>query len=244
MSKKLTPDELVETLKRSSLTTVLVEGKDDMLIYRWIEEEIGIENASFLSCNGRENLIRVFKRRDEFSHIKTIFIADKDCFVYDCTPIELDEIIWTEGYSIENDLYFGQNLEKLMDINEDTKFRVALKNFISYYAFEVEQYQKKIVYNFATHPNQCLDSADNLDTTFLTSVNFTDPDPATIKTIEDNYQLLLRGKSLFALLLRYLSYSSRSIKHSRKSLIEHSFKLHRSGLIDKMIEQLNERLYA
>ncbi len=39
MEIHLTEEEIVQLLKRSALTTILVEGKDDMTIYRWIEEK-------------------------------------------------------------------------------------------------------------------------------------------------------------------------------------------------------------
>ena len=133
MNIHLTVDEIVELLRRSSLTTVIVEGKDDMTIYRWLEHRIGIDKVNFLPCGGRDKLFQVYNRRDEFSHIKTIFLADKDCFVYTKTPAEYEEIIWTKGYSIENDLYAGRFLEKLLSVNEEVNFRVSLKNFISYY---------------------------------------------------------------------------------------------------------------
>lgn len=36
----LTVDEIFETLKRTSLPTVLVEGKDDIIFYRAIEKDL------------------------------------------------------------------------------------------------------------------------------------------------------------------------------------------------------------
>lgn len=244
MSLHLTEDEIVETLKRSSLTTVLVEGKDDMLIYRWIEEEIGIQNANFLSCGGRDRLLKVFERRDEFNHIKTVFVADKDSFVYEETPVEFEEIIWTKGYSIENDLYQGQKIEQLLDLNENVKFRKAIKNFITYYAFEIEQFQKKLIYNFANHPSQVLCDAQNLKEDFLNEINFENPSEETIQYLQNEYDLLLRGKSLFALLVRFLSAKKRGVKHNKKSLLEHCYKMYRSDSINSIVEKLKTRLYA
>ena len=115
MNLELTVDEIVNTLKRSSLTTVLVEGKDDILIYRWIEDEIGIVNANFLPCGGRDKLLQVYERRHEFADLKTIFVADRDAYVYINPPVNYNDIIWTNGYSIENDLYFGRKIELLLE---------------------------------------------------------------------------------------------------------------------------------
>ena len=245
MDIHLTVDEIVETLKRSSLTTVLVEGKDDIMIYRWIEQEVGFDNANFLSCGGRGKLLKVFERRDEFNHIKTIFVADKDCFVYDeSIPNEYEDIIWTNGYSIENDLYHGKAVEKLLDLTEDVKFQLALKNFIFYYAYEIENYNKKIVYNFSNHPNEVLEDNHGICPIFLGKINFNEPNQETVNALTENYETLIRGKSLFALLLRFLSHRNRPIKHSKKSLLEHCYKLHKTDLIIGLIGNINKKLCA
>jgi len=192
MKVHLTAEELVETLKRSSLTTVLVEGKDDMLIYRWIEQEIGFDKANFLPCGGRDKLLKVFKRRKEFNHIKTVFIADKDSFVYDENiPVKYDEIIWTTGYSIENDLYYGKAVERLLDLDEDVKFRIALKNFIFYYAFEIENYKKKIVHNFSNHPYEVLTDDNKLCSNFVSRIDFREPTKETIDILTKKYETLM-----------------------------------------------------
>lgn len=43
---------------------------------------------------------------------------------------------------------------------------------------------------------------------------------ALVQKIQSEYDILLRGKTLFDLLLRQISHSSREIKHSRKSIME------------------------
>lgn len=244
MDIHLTVDEIVELLKRTTLTSVIVEGKDDMTIYRWLEEKIGIDKANFFPCGGRDTLLKVFERRDEFSHIKTVFLADKDSFIYSEVPKEYSDILWTVGYSIENDLYHGKFLEKLLTVNEEVNFRTSLKNFITYYAFEVEQFNKKFVFNFSNHPNRVIDNAHQLDIKFLESVNYKEPSIEIIAYLEREYDLLIRGKSLFALLLRFLSYKNRETKHSKKSLCETSFKLTENKLLKNLMTEIERRLYA
>jgi hypothetical protein len=244
MDLNLTVNELVETLKRSSLTTVLVEGKDDILIYRWIEKEIGIEKANFLSCGGRGKLLEVFERRNEFSQIKTVYVADKDCYVYDNVPQQYLDIIWTNGYSIENDLYFGGKIEKLLDENEVIKFNIALKNFVEYYAYEIENYKNNINYSFRNHPNKVLTDKYELCPHFLGTVNYYKPNQQEIDDLADNYDILIRGKTLFSLLLKFLSHKKRAIKHSKKALLEHCYKLHRNQATTELIEKINIKLCA
>ncbi len=56
-----TVDEIVEILKRSLLLNIIVEGVDDVMIYRWLEERIAISNASYFTCGGRDALLMVCK---------------------------------------------------------------------------------------------------------------------------------------------------------------------------------------
>ena len=39
LSRRLTKEEIIATIKHSSIPTVLVEGKDDIIFYRKLEEE-------------------------------------------------------------------------------------------------------------------------------------------------------------------------------------------------------------
>ncbi len=238
MEIHLTEQEIVETLKRTSLTTILVEGKEDIIIYRWIEEEIGINNVNFLPCGGRETLLNIFNRRNEFNHIKAIFVADKDTFVYSCIPHQFSDVVWTNGYSIENDLYNPNLLEKLLDIGEEVKFRYALKNFTRYYAFELECFQKQLVYCFSNHPSRVLTDEQELSVSFLDSINFSEPNLQTIENLLSNYHQLIRGKSIFALLIRFLSHTKRTVKHSRLGLYEQCFKVGRTQHIDNLISSV------
>ncbi len=245
MSLELSVDEIVETLKRSDLTTVLVEGKDDIIIYRWIQEEIGITNADFLPCGGRKKLLEVFERRAEFSDLKTIFVADKDTYVYINPPDNLDEIIWTNGYSIENDLYYGRQIENLLSRDEKEVFSTSLNSYIEYYAFEIQNFKDGNEYQFRNHPQHIICETQNkVKADFLTKRNFIKaPEELQINLLE-NYDVLIRGKSLFALLTRILSNSNRDIKHSRMSLLEHCYKTHRSEKFIELIQRINEKICA
>ncbi len=201
----LTVDELVSTLKHSNLTTVLVEGDDDVIVYRWIEEKIGVINATVLPCEGRNNLLAVYKRRSEFSHLKTVFVADKDMWIFTAIPAEYsNNIIWTTGYSIENDLYTGANIEKLLTSSQRNDYNELVKNVIKWFAFEVEQYRNNLPWKIDFHPQLiCLEKKIQVSEDFLESRCFTTPSALTIQEIESDYQLRLRGKLLFDLFTYY-----------------------------------------
>ena len=123
-----TVDELVSMLRRSELPTVIVEGKNDMQIFRWMEEHLKVHKIDVLGVGGRQNLFAVYDRKSEFQHLPVAFIADKDKELFTQLPTGYDEIIWTQGYSIENDLYADANpsLESLMDPHEVVEHRQLL----------------------------------------------------------------------------------------------------------------------
>ncbi|HLO54733.1 MAG TPA: DUF4435 domain-containing protein [Saprospiraceae bacterium] len=245
MALELTVDEIIETLKRSSLTTVLVEGVDDVMIYRWLEDEIGIHNANFFPCGGRINLLEIYRRRAEFSHLKTIFVADKDAYVYINPPEEYNDVIWTNGYSIENDLYYGRGIEQLFSNEEREVFLKSLNSFIEYYSFEIENFQNQREYSFKNHPQQILcDVQHTIKQEFLQQINFVKANNDIINNVKENYDILIRGKSLFALLTRILSHRNRAVKHSKSTLLEHCYRTHKSEMFIKLLTDINNKISA
>ncbi|MEA4851557.1 MAG: DUF4435 domain-containing protein [Paludibacter sp.] len=245
MNLELTVDEIVNTLKRSSLTTVLVEGKDDILIYRWIEDEIGIVNANFLPCGGRDKLLQVYERRHEFADLKTIFVADRDAYVYINPPVNYNDIIWTNGYSIENDLYFGRKIELLLEKEEKQNFIKSLNSFVAYYAFEIQNCIDGKDYCFRNHPQNIIcEIQHEVKQEFLESINFVEARQEIVENLKVNYDVLIRGKSLFALLTRILSKKGREIKHSKMSLIEHCYRTHKSEMFIDLIHRIEQKICA
>ena len=93
-TRDLTVDELVAALGRSDLPTVIVEGKDDMEIYRWVEERLGSRKASVQAAGGKEKLLSIYKRRREFPNLPVAFVADKDMWLFSGIPSDYKGIIW------------------------------------------------------------------------------------------------------------------------------------------------------
>ncbi|MBI1930639.1 DUF4435 domain-containing protein [Candidatus Poribacteria bacterium] len=239
-SPRPTVDELVDTLKHSSLPTILVEGDDDMMIYRWVEERIGIRMADAFPCGGRKTLLAVYARRAEFSHLKTAFVADRDMWLFTAIPPEYSDVVWTEGYSIENDLYAGSNLEDLLDRDEASEHKQVLRCLIEWFAFEVEAFRRGNEAQTDIHPDRIvLRGTVSISQQFVARRGYLQPNHATVMEIEAVYKLKLRGKTLFELLVRYLSAPNRSVKHSIKGLYEIAFKtpkphVYMDGLIGKI----------
>ena len=238
-----TVDELVETLRRSRLPTVVVEGENDMQIYRWVEARVGNQNANVLPVGGRENLLSVYERRTEYAHLPVAFVADRDLWLFSGIPPGYRDIIWTEGYSIENDLYAGAELENMLDPDEAVEHQQVLDSTIEWFAFEVEEYLAGRDAEVARHCNQVVPPGQTeRDPGFCTRHGFR-CHPERIQQIKDAYQLQLRGKLLFQILVRFLSASKRRAKHSVDGLYETAFKMTPSHrLMDRLIQEIERRL--
>ncbi len=237
-------DELVYVLKRSFLPNVIVEGVDDVMICRWFEEWIGIRKVNFLQCGGRTTLLNVYDRSSEFSHLKTAFLADRDMWLFTAIPAQYSNIIWTEGYSIENDLYADSTLENLLDRNEKAEHSLVLQSLIEWFAFEVQEFRSGRTAETSVHPNEIVPIGDTgINDKFISDRGFAAPDNTTVDEIKANYQLKLRGHTIFQLLARYLSASKRKSKFSIKNLYEIAFKAHETHLyMDRLKVEIERKL--
>ena len=126
---KLSEDEMVSYLKNTFLPTILVEGSDDLSVYnRHLESKINIEDVDILSCQGRLALLNIFKRKEEFKNAKVVFVADKDMWFFDGVPEEYkNQIVFTDGYSLENDIYVESRFKKLLEKDDIKKFENLIK---------------------------------------------------------------------------------------------------------------------
>lgn len=221
----LSVDETVAYLKRTSQTTALVEGKDDQKVYRYIEDRLADLDLDVLICEGRDGLLAVHRRREEFAGSPVVFIADQDMWYFTGIPREYAaSVLFTDGYSIENDLYVREVFEALMSQEEQTRFKLLVHQLARWQAFHVEQFNRLGTCNCDAHISQVAPE-DQLCADHLASIGFVEPDAALIATIVENYPKALRGKTLFQIVLRILSATQRASKFSRDNLIELGAKL-------------------
>lgn len=244
----LTVDELVDTLRRSRLPTIVVEGKEDMQIFRWMEDVLEVHKADVLGVGGRPNLLAVYDRRSEFAHLPVAFIADQDKELFTQLPVGYEEIIWTQGYSIENDLYAGAepSLESLMDPDETDEHKQVLDTIVKWFAFEVGEFLAGRDYKFDHHCNEVVHSGQTeMDDGFRQRRGFRLPNSELEQQIREAYQLQLRGKQLFQMLVRFLSKSNRRVKHSLHGLYEIAFKMTPfHPLMDRLIQEIEQKIAA
>ena len=237
---------LVGMLHNSQLPTVIVEGKDDHQIYQWVERCAGSQKANVLSVGGRETLLAVYKRRNEFAHLPVAFVADRDLWLFSGIPSDYPDVIWTEGYSIENDLYADANLENLLDADEVEEHQQVLDAIIEWFAFEIEEHLADREARVATHCNQVVPPGKTeMDQGFRNSRGFRSPNQTLHQRIKDVYQLQLRGKTLFQVLVRFLSAANRRPKHSTSGLYEFAVKMTSpQPLMDRLIGEIEQTMRA
>lgn len=238
----MTVDELVSTLRRSELPTVIVEGEDDMRIYRWVEAHVSNQKAHVQPVGGRKTLLSVYKRRNEYAHLPVAFVADRDMWLFSGIPPAYHNIIWTKGYSIENDLYAGANLENLLNLDEVVEHGQVLDAIIEWFAFEVEEHLAGREVRVNTHCTEIVPvGKTEIDQVYRIRRGFRPPSEERYQQIKAAYQLQLRGKSLFEILVRFLSASDRDIKHSTFSLYEIAFKMTPSHVLMNQLMREIER---
>ena len=217
-----TTDELLETLKRTALPTVLVEGVNDIIFYRKIEGELEDIGVDMLPAGNKDAVLELHEKL-KLTNISSpiAFIVDNDLWIHKppANKYNIESIITTNGYSIENDLFIDGNLQKLLSPDEEIKFKDELHRFTRWYALSVNKQLNGGNSAFRTHPMKVLD--DNEFYEKETALNINEPYPEKLfEEIIENYGRILRGKSLFAILVRQLSSKKREVKFSVKQLME------------------------
>lgn len=241
----LTSEEIISYLKKSDLINILVEGPDDLLIYNWIEEKINKSNVRILPCGGRSTLLKVFEKRAEFVDKTVVFIADKDLWVFSGIPEEYQTVVFTSGYSIENDLFCcARNTINNLFTNEELEdFNRIITNILPWYCSEIMKYKNNRDYNISLHLNQVIpEKSSELCEHFLANIELVETTQAIIEEVtRDNY-LKLRGKFIFDAAVRQLSAKRKRSKYSRDNIFELCLKMNRNHHFDRIINEIEERI--
>lgn len=245
----LTPEIIIQTLKRSSLKTVLIEGVDDLQIYRNIELDLDHLDIDFLPCGGRSTLLEVYKNKDEVS-TRLLFICDNDMWLFVPSKVDKDtDLITTNGYSIENELYQDGLLllDSLFNVNEIQRKDELIRNVCLWFAYEVS----KVILNnnhdckfsdvTILNHNVIEPNKNSFTEKFLHDRNFKEPDSALFEDIHNNYTVKLRGKYIFQVLEKLFQERPRNqVRYRRDQLFDLIYRTVISGQDTKKI--LNSRV--
>lgn len=217
-----TLDEWVATLKNSQLPAVITEGKTDYHVYRRFEARLAAQGVSFFPVGGRDVVLRLFKRRAEFSQIKSVFVIDRDLWTFTGTPAHYKHpcIIETEGYSVENDAYRDGDMESLLLPSERSVFSYRLESLLRWYAFAVNSTLSGSPKPINVSNHRVLGNGGELCPIYQAEIGFAEPSAKHLADLRAEYARLLRGKNLLDLVVALLNAPTRVIKHSRGSLLE------------------------
>ena len=223
-----TLENLVIALRLSNKPNIVVEGKDDEIIYRTLVERLGRFDAGFFSAGSKDTLLHLYEELSEyenegdFRHTPVACIADCDMWIFRGIPACYDNIIWTEGYSIENDLY---SYAKLRDrIGNEAEYDQILDAISMWFAYKVEEYLEKNPpektfasirdeehVDVAYHLNRVVPPEEN---TLAPDLEFLPSDHERVREVRQAYHLQLRGKLLFELLVRFLNKPKQGFRNA------------------------------
>lgn len=225
---QLTKEEILATIKHSSIPTVLVEGKNDIIFYRRIEEdEFNGLGLSMLPAGNKDSVISIKNEVDLWEGNKLIaYIVDRDTWINFGVPSDIENVIFTKGYSIENDLIEDGNLCSLLYKDELKIFNKERETFIKWYALTLarnregrKQKDGEKDFCYQEHPNKVLDDNNFLEEQMKLYEDEQFP-INLFNDINENWYMKLRGKSLLALLVRQLSRKERRVKYSKLVLMD------------------------
>jgi hypothetical protein len=209
--------EIIGELTKSSLKNdfhyAFVEGVDDVKIYAEIVRKKDLSSYFFFEQQGGRiqlfDLYDTIKSNHPLLLENVIFFADKDTFVFNPIPNVYENINFTKGYSIENDMFEDGYDFLMVELSGDEKFRFEqlIHNVSEWFAFEIEQIlsennkDSKIAIS-GLNPEILAPNRNELEIGFLLKRNFQKANEVICQQIKDEYKTLLRGKILFELLLR------------------------------------------
>lgn len=238
---------LFATLKNSSkILNIVVEGKQDYKIYNSLIVSLGMHAVDCHEAGCRNEIFKVYRlinkldcKDKKILLDRTAFIADQDSWIFmpdfisgskkppeDYSYINMDDIIWTDGYSIENDLYVLGKLKEFALLNESNEMKLEYEKTIdlicTWYAFEVRKCSPKDSLPFTKNldyivPNNKghIDLSDKL-LEELEDNGFKRDCKNLIKTkdeIKRNYGKFIRGKTLLELVKRFVKKRGRPATH-------------------------------
>lgn len=207
----LSVEETISVLNKTHLPTIIIEGIDDVVVYRKLEEIFLHIGLSVMGVGGRINLLQIFERVDEIQSKDTLaFIADLDTWVFSGPPEKYtsENLIFTKGYSVENDVFQDCAIENVMTEIEKRSFLVEVEKFSHWYALAVDRLSREIYdMPLSTYPGIILDG--DLDT--LTALGGEEVYPIDLKqVVVDDYSTYIRGKSLMQIVARQISRKGRA----------------------------------
>jgi len=224
-----TIDEILDELRNSALNTLLliVEGRDDIQIYREIAfrhlsasqiafDFVGVINEDGKRDGGGRNLLlTLFERmKSELPSLKrkVLFFADRDLKIFGTIPAEWGGVHFTDGYSIENDLFADGQPHSSLHADEQPIWQEMIDKLCNWFAGQV------LLWSDGRADKMKIDltmrNLDHLEGIVKIAPDCPDLDLAA--RIKTNFIRLTRGKHLLELLWHI--HHARPTGHFRKEI--------------------------
>jgi hypothetical protein len=248
MHASITDTDIISMLKHSSLPTILVEGDTDIAIIRRIQERHNIELASLQQCGGRNTLLKVYERRNEIKNVKVVFVADQDKYLYTGIPTDYADVVFTKGYSIENDLYHDSAIVGLMTNSDKAILTTIVSNFSKWYARQVYAIELGQEVELDTNPHHIIFDYHPFDlqqTYQVADINI-DQYRSTYDRVVSNYSLEIRGHSLMTIVgITFRNRPTGENRYGDKHLTEiaitaANLPVHLNELVNRIVNKLAE----
>lgn len=215
MKNPITVSDAISLLNRTSLPSVMTEGSDDYRVMRRIEERLSDIGVDFIPLGGKRNVLEVWSGIDDTVKKNCLGIVDLDLWVLNGIPLEYQSasLVFTMGYSIENDLYSDSKISKLLNESEKNEMLSDIDTVAAWHAKEITKAMSGLDYKISQHPNEILSIGD-----ISPSLNQSELSLKSI--IKTNFGQILRGKTLLELMARQLNKKDRHVKFSYKQIYE------------------------
>jgi hypothetical protein len=216
-----TADELLETIRRSNLPTLVVEGVQDVRALRHIEEATGLI-GSILQCGGRTAALHIHDRIEDFLSIPIVFMLDRDLSVLRSVPRRSHRIVWTWGYSLENDLLSGSEIDKMFDEKDAILFNKILNSLVHWQAHAIFFSKKNKCGPTLKEPaDAVVDCSTGVIRSHHVSAKFNHEIFGSIyKKIQKNPKRYIRGKQLLGAYQIILNRPGRAGRMNNRAIVD------------------------
>jgi hypothetical protein len=229
--RHLATDEIIATIARSAFPSVVTEGSDDVIVWRRLESKFAEQGLTLIPAGGRDGVLRAYGRRGELpSKSVAMFIADQDVWCVSQVPPDYvsDDLFFTSGYSVENDMFIDGQLDHLLVEAERRQFGRDLEMMVEWYALACSRYLRGLAERLDVHPDEIIGDFERRRQLTALLPEETYPESLKNNILADAFRLL-RGKTLFALLVRHAS------GNSYRSLL--NFGASRNGALFRKVER-------
>lgn len=216
MSRGFTAKDALALLSRSKLPTVITEGSDDYRVMRKLERKLEDLGVDFLPAGGRTVVLEIIENlpADRLGSIAAL--VDLDEWLYIGIPNKyhsVENLFFTNGYSIENDIFLDSSLLNLFEGNEESDFKNDLEIVLRKHAKEIKNIIRGSDFQLKTHAREIIAKCDEIGP-------LDDDELKIFSWLKSHFGQALRGKTLLEILVKQLSRPDRYTKFGYKQVYD------------------------